>query len=676
MGHMLFSFEKSHKRILAFLVCLVGFCYFVVAQGLYYSWDFSDCEIKDILYAVSLDSEISIVPDDTVSGKGDLKFAGSEFDSAFETFLKVNRLYVNRDEKVWTVSKFRARREGQLLFVDAYDLSPAQILEKLSAYVDSVLTFDSLPATKMSVHFNGVPENLLLKALAKQFGNYELVKSDAGYNFARKNDVRKLETSDSYCRIFVSEKAYSVDVRDCKFEDAIEKLFSLGRNDSSLKSFCLLANGDVKLQRSVFDGIDFTDTLAKLCAQAGFSYVLDGSIFYIFTNGNAKTELITGNRDWKKYSLRFTKSQDFFSYLTKRVGKLETLALPDEHSFLCLASKSEEKIILDLIKEVDIEQNLYSINLKYIKPSELMNHLPPSVDKNSLFLADDDSVLYFRGSKSAYESFKQQLELCDQPVKRITYDLLILQYDESDQNAWSSSIGAKRLKLGDSNNFSALLGSVMDFNLNVVTSFGLTFAAELQASIEENKTKVFADTTLHGVSGKKINFQNTNTYRYRDNNVDPDTGLPIYSGVTKEITSGIKLEVLGWVSGDGMITSSVTASLSRQGTDTSSSTGNPPPTSEKLVTTEVRGRSGEPVILSGLVLNSESKTEKRTPLLSKIPLFGNLFKAKDSTEEKSQMVIYLLPHLEQEEKSRYEKKFDKDWAKERVAEFRERMGDL
>jgi len=672
---MLFSFEKSHKRILAFLVCLVGFCYFVVAQGLYYSWDFSDCEIKDILYAVSLDSEISIVPDDTVSGKGDLKFAGSDFDSAFETFLKVNRLYVSKGEKIWTVSKFMAKREDGLLFVDACDLTPAQILEKLSAFVDSVLTFDSLPATKMSVHFNGVPENLLLKALAKQFGNYELVKSDAGYNFARKNDVRKVESLDSFCNIVFSGRTYSVDVRDCKFSDAIEKLFSLGRTEPCDKSFCLLANGDVKLQRSVFDGIDFTDTLAKLCAQAGFSYVLDESIFYIFTNGDAKTELITGNRDWKKYSLKFTKSQDFFSYLTKRVGKLETIALPDENSFLCLASQSEDRNIQDLIKDVDIEQSLYSINLRYIKPAELMSHLPPSVDKSALFLADDDSVLYFKGSKSAYENLKKQIELCDQPVKRITYDLLILQYDETDQNSWASSFSTSRLKQGDSNNISVLLGSVMNFNLNVVTSFGLTFASELQSSIEKNKTKVFADTTLHGISGKKINFQNTNTYRYRDNNVNPDTGLPIYSGVTKEITSGIKLEVLGWVSGDGMITSSVTASLSRQGIDTSSTTGNPPPTSEKLVTTEVRGRSGEPVVLSGLILSSETDQQKRTPFWSKLPLLGNLFRAKDKIKEKSQMVIYLVPHLEEENRSVYKKKFDANWAKERIASLRKRMGD-
>ena len=154
---------------------------------------------------------------------------------------------------------------------------------------------------------------------------------------------------------------------------------------------------------------------------------------------------------------------------------------------------------------------------------------------------------------------------------------------------------------------------------------------------------------MHGVSGREIHFQNTNTYRYRDNNVDPETGKPVYSGVTREIASGIKLDVIGWVSGDGMITSKVTASVSRRGNDTSGATGNPPPTSEKLVTTEVCGKSGEPVVLSGLVQTAESEEEKRSPFISKIPLLGNLFKAKNKTSENMQMVIYLVPHVSMSE---------------------------
>ena len=156
--------------------------------------------------------------------------------------------------------------------------------------------------------------------------------------------------------------------------------------------------------------------------------------------------------------------------------------------------------------------------------------------------------------------------------------------------------------------------------------------------------------------------------------MDPQTGAPVYSGVTREIASGIKIDVAGWVSGDGMITSKVTASVSRRGNDTSASTGNPPPTSEKIVTTEVCGKSGEPVILSGLVQTAESEQEKRSPFISRIPILGNLFKTKEKTKENLQMVIYLVPHAEDAAESRYETKYDSEWAKKNMERIIETFG--
>ena len=109
-----------------------------------------------------------------------------------------------------------------------------------------------------------------------------------------------------------------------------------------------------------------------------------------------------------------------------------------------------------------------------------------------------------------------------------------------------------------------------------------------------------------------------------------------------------------------MVTCSVNASVSRQGTDVSATTGNPPPTSEKLITTEVRCRSGEPVVLSALIQNETSSVTERTPFLSKLPLFGNLFKADKETEEQTKMVIYLVPVLDEKEKDNKQQKIQED----------------
>ena len=648
MGRTVVFLEKIKKGLICFMLGS-SLCYFAVAQGRTFSWDFSDCELKDILFAVSMDTGISIVPDDTVSGKGDLKFSGSNFDAAFESFLRANRLFVKRESAVWTVSRILVSEEDGLFSLEAYDLSPVQIVEKISEVMDCVVTFETLPALKISVHFKGVSKAVMMDSLAKRFGDYTVALNESGYHFSKKNEPSGVYGKGySYGRVKVESEAdgkIRVDVEDSVFSDVIGRLFELKEPHGRIGSYCLLGNADVKLQRSVFVGSDFTDVLSKLCSQFGYAFILSDDVYYIFSDSSSRDELISGKRLWQKFSLQFTKSQDFFSILSKMFPKLETIPLGDESAFLCKASESEARTIEALIKDVDIKQSIYVVSLKYLKPADFLEHLPPSVEKSALFMADDSENLYFKGSEEAYKNLCTQLELCDRPAQRISYDLLILQYDESLQNNWKSNFEASRTHSGDRNNISSVLGSVMGFNLNVVTSFGLSFAADLQTSIEENKTRVFADTTLHGLSGQQINFQNTNTYRYRDNNVDPNTGLPIYSGVTREITSGIKLDVVGWVSGEGLVTSKVTASVSRRGSDTSASSGNPPPTSEKIVTTEVCGKSGEPVILSGLVQSAESQQEKRAPLISKIPLIGNLFKAKSKTKENSQVVIYLVPHV-------------------------------
>ncbi|MCR4580371.1 MAG: type II and III secretion system protein [Treponema sp.] len=645
----IFSSLKLMKRGLMILIIMALFPLFAVGGKGYFTWDFSDCEIKDILYAVSLDTGISIVPDDTVSGRGDLKFTGSDFNSAFDAFLLGNRLFVRREEKMWVVSKFKAWEENGLFNLDACDLLPAQIVEKLSVVCDFAITYDSLPAQKLSVHLRAQEKTAMVENLARVFGNYELKVLEGGLHISKKTDNWK-NSGGSFSALdegtlMVNQNengAFFVDVKDVLFSEVVERLFSLKKEGPG---FCLLGNGEVKVMRSFFYGLDFDGTLDKLCSQNGYGFFEEDDIYYIYADGNTKNSLLSKNRHWQKFPLCFAKSKDILPLLSMKFAKLETIVLQNNEGFLCNCNEKEALQINQLIGELDVQKSTYLVNLKYIKPKELLEYLPPDIDREALIAADDKSCLYFNGTEEAYKNLCKQIEVCDRPLARLSYDLLILQYDDVKQNQWATSLGAKVRSLGDRNDASVSLGSVMSLNMNVVTAFGLTFAAGLQNSIEENRSKVFADTTLHGVSGKQITFQSTNTYRYRDNNVDPDTGKPIYSGVTRELSSGIKLEVLGWVSGEGMITTSVSASISRQGLDTSSSTGNPPPTSEKLVTTEVCGKSGEPIILSGLVQDSDEENIKRTPFLSKLPLLGWLFKSRGKSSQKDQMVIYLVPHL-------------------------------
>jgi type II secretory pathway component GspD/PulD (secretin) len=102
----------------------------------------------------------------------------------------------------------------------------------------------------------------------------------------------------------------------------------------------------------------------------------------------------------------------------------------------------------------------------------------------------------------------------------------------------------------------------------------------------------------------------------------------------------------GWVSGDGMITMKVSSTISKQGADLSTTSGNPPTTSEKIVSTNVRTLSGKPVVIGGLIQQEKTITVQKTPILGDIPLLGLLFQSRNETVQNDELVIYIVPHVE------------------------------
>ena len=609
------------------------------------SYDFTGCDIGEILFAVSQYLGFPVGADDTVSGTADFRCTGEVFESAFGTFLKKNRLYVKKSAEFWTVSKIDIQRRDGMISVDAMDISPERIFERLGIECGVCVVGENLPQAKVSVHTGFCETDELVRRISSSCAGFEVLSEKSGfYRVVRAGSGQSIAAGQGAGRAEFSvgkDGTFFCDVMNAQLGFAVEKLCGLAE-----KEFCIVSGGEGKIVRADFGGKDFGETLALLCMQGGAETILHDGVNYVFGSKTAREKMTGAEKSWRWLSLCYRKPSEFVALAAKRFPGMEVLAVNEQGDVLYRADEAERAQFAEFALNTDVAQPVHLVQLQYVRTADFMAHLPPFVEKSQVTDSGHGDSFYFTGSETAYRRLLKELEVLDRPVARITYDLLIMQYQKSSESEWSAHLSGSRLKLGDMNMASAVLGSVMDLSLDVVGIFGLHFAAELQAAIDDSRASVFADTTLNGVSGSTISFQNTNTYRYRDNNLDPETGKPVYSGITKEIASGLRLEVTGTVTGDGMITSRITASMSRQGTDLSASTGNPPPTSEKVIVTEVRARSGEPVVLSGLIQNEENESQSRVPFLSKIPLLGLLFKSKKTSAEKTELVIYLVPSAE------------------------------
>jgi len=607
------------------------------------SFDFVEQELREIIYALSTWSGVSIIGDDTVTGKASFQYSGASFGEAFDSFLLANRLFVEKTDKVWFVSRVKITVSGGGIVLDSFDATASQLVDKLTQKTNATILRDILPSSRITLHLETATAREAVELLMKPFPEYR-VEATAAYIQIRKEQVDSFSAAPVSGLIDIREAfgLYEVAIERGRLSDSLERLFlAAGRE------YVSFTRPEQMVERIRFGGRTLTDALALILEQGGGEYREIGEMFYIFPLQQA--DIIAGlkneGKSWKIFETRYRLATEILPLIQARFTGLQTISTPDNSSFLAFVSGETEAGILDYMPVVDTPLRSEAIRLKYIKVEDLYRSLPPTVRRDELVSAGENAF-FFTGSPDRRAGFLKDLEIIDRPQPRIRYDLFIIQVQDGINLNWNAQADARLIRPGDRTMVMGQLGNLLNLSFDIVTLFGYQFAAKLNAAIANNEASVFADTTLFGLSGQEIKFQNTSTFRYRDSNIDPDTGKPVYSGVTREIVSGLVLDIKGWVSGDGMITTEVAASVSKRGADVSSAAGNPPPTSEKVLTTQVRSRSGETVVLSGLRQNDSTVVEQRVPLISKIPILGWFFKNKYNTTENTQLLIYLVPHLD------------------------------
>ena len=65
----------------------------------------------------------------------------------------------------------------------------------------------------------------------------------------------------------------------------------------------------------------------------------------------------------------------------------------------------------------------------------------------------------------------------------------------------------------------------------------------------------------------------------------------------------------------------------------------------RQATTSVMVKDGETMVLGGIITDSVSITESKIPILGDIPILGLLFKGESKITEKTELMMFLTPHV-------------------------------
>lgn len=61
--------------------------------------------------------------------------------------------------------------------------------------------------------------------------------------------------------------------------------------------------------------------------------------------------------------------------------------------------------------------------------------------------------------------------------------------------------------------------------------------------------------------------------------------------------------------------------------------------------TKVMIRDGDTLVIAGLIKDQVTETKKRVPILGDIPLLGEAFRKSETTKTKTELMIFLTPHI-------------------------------
>lgn len=187
-----------------------------------------------------------------------------------------------------------------------------------------------------------------------------------------------------------------------------------------------------------------------------------------------------------------------------------------------------------------------------------------------------------------------------------------------------------------------------------IHSTGDLYQVYLKALIEEGKANLLSSPSVTTLSGQMANIQVANIIPYASDFSRTNIGtsdFPVFVEVYKvaEKVTGISLEVTPSVAGDSkVVTMDIHPEVSvlvdqvpiSASVDFPANLGYPI-IDTRTAQTSVVIKSGETVILGGLIREDVTVTKRKVPLLGDIPYLGNLFKSDHTNKVKKNLVIFL-----------------------------------
>ena len=248
--------------------------------------------------------------------------------------------------------------------------------------------------------------------------------------------------------------------------------------------------------------------------------------------------------------------------------------------------------------------------------------------------------------------------LIDALHRQVFIEAKIMEVSLSEDNSYGIDWSNLNIDFIDSaNNFTDVFNLSINGGSSVVKAGQSGFSAILDYLQTQGDVSVVSNPHLSVMNGQSAVLTVGYQFPYGDvSGVDRDaeTGVITFGTSIKRAILGLQLGITPHISSDGIVTLNIIPTITRiqgeervelpTGSTTSQAINNPIIDLQELSTT-VRVREGNSIVLAGLISQIRQANHEGLPLLSSIPWLGSFFKHIEDVKENKELVIYITPYI-------------------------------
>ncbi|WP_235187246.1 secretin N-terminal domain-containing protein [Thermus caliditerrae] len=361
------------------------------------------------------------------------------------------------------------------------------------------------------------------------------------------------------------------------------------------------------------------------------------------------------------YPLRFADAEKVAPFLAKEVPGIVVQTVPGQPVLSVRGTEKQLAEVESLLAQIDqapeqgppVFQRSYQLsNAKAADLAKVLQEAlqarqaqgqaqPQAPTRQATVVADErTNTLIVTGTQEDLALVEGLIPRLDQAVPQVNLRVRIQEV----QSNLSRNLGIKWNTVAGGN----VVASVLDSGLSLIfdstrSLAALNILATLEALQRQGLSRALRDVNQTVLNNQTARLQSGETFLIRRVVGDRVERVPFDIGIIVEVTPQI--------TADGQILLNIKAEVSgnvqRNPVD-----GDVDRFTKQVVTTTLRVRDGQTVVLGGLTSQENNQTQQGVPLLMDIPLIGELFKQRTSESTDRELLVVITADILKETASR------------------------